>query len=74
MLRPSGAEQLISLIGRCGLPVDLPFNSSEITETMRKDKKRAGDEISFILLEEIGKAVIKRIRLNDLKNILDDLR
>ena len=40
---------------------------------MKKDKKREGDTLSLILLETLGKAVIRDVALSDLKNRIDDL-
>ncbi len=74
MLEHSKAEQLKALILRSGLPVSLDFDVEAVSNAMKKDKKRAGGEIRFILLEDIGKSVIKNISLNDIKSILYDLR
>jgi 3-dehydroquinate synthase len=74
ILEYSRAEQIHTLIKRSGLPVFLDFDVEAVSDAMKKDKKRAGGEIKFILLEDIGKAVIKSINLNDIKSILYDLR
>jgi 3-dehydroquinate synthase len=74
ILQYSKAEQLQALIKRSGLPISLDFDVDAVSNAMKKDKKRAGGEIRFILLEDIGKAVIKSINLNDIKSILYDLR
>ena len=41
---------------------------------MKKDKKREGDAIHFVLLESIGKAVTKKIDYTHLEKIVNDLR
>jgi 3-dehydroquinate synthase len=74
ILEASKADELESLIKRCGLPVHFEFDPDSFAEVMKKDKKRAGEEINFILLEDIGKALIKKIPVIDLKSILYDLR
>jgi 3-dehydroquinate synthase len=68
------ADELANLIKRCGLPVHLEYDPDSLAEIMKKDKKRAGQEISFILLQDLGKALIKKIAVKDLKSILYDLR
>jgi 3-dehydroquinate synthase len=73
MLRPSGADRLLSLLRRSGLPDRIGFDADEVSDAMRKDKKRTGEKIQFILLEDIGHAVIKSIDLNETKSILHDL-
>lgn len=45
----------------CGLPVELPCPAEELEAAMHKDKKAEGDKINFVLIEEIGKVVIKKI-------------
>ncbi len=74
LLKATGAVKLENMINRCGLPVKFDFDPESLADAMKKDKKRAGEEISFILLEEIGKAVIKKIPVNNLKSMLYDLR
>lgn len=74
ILEYSKAEKLQALIKRSGLPVNIDFDVDAVSNAMKKDKKRAGGEMQFILLEDIGKAVIKKVSLNDIKSILYDLR
>jgi 3-dehydroquinate synthase len=66
--------ELENLIKRTGLPVQIEFDTDLLADVMKKDKKRAGGEISFILLEDLGKAIIRKIQVNNLKSILNDLR
>ncbi len=66
-------DKLTNLLKKIGLPVKIELDAFEMAEVMKKDKKKAGDSIQFILLEEEGKAVIKDINVSDLKNILYDL-
>jgi 3-dehydroquinate synthase len=67
-------NELENLIKRTGLPVNLEFDVDLLADVMKKDKKRAGGEISFILLEDLGKAIIRKVQVNNLKPILHDLR
>lgn len=73
-LQNDRAERILKLVSRSGLPVNINFDPDEVSDAIRKDKKRAGEEIKFILLEDIGKAIIKSININDIKSILHDLR
>jgi 3-dehydroquinate synthase len=41
---------------------------------MRKDKKREGDAIQFVLLEKIGKAIIRNIPLKHLEKVINELK
>jgi 3-dehydroquinate synthase len=68
------ADELEKLIKRTGLPVHYDYDPVSLMDAMKKDKKRTGGQISFILLEDIGKAIVKKIPVNDLNTILYDLR
>jgi len=74
MIGPEVLAQLEDLIVKSGLPVDMDFDVELMADTMKKDKKRRKDSMDFILLEGIGKAVIKEISLNTLTSLLNDLR
>ncbi len=73
MLPPGEADRLTDLITRFGLPVQWDGPCGEAFEAMRRDKKRDGDSIRLILLESIGKAVIKDVPLSQLKDWMHDL-
>lgn len=64
---------LEELIAAAGLPVDRETDPERIYENIRKDKKRSGPEIHFVLLEEPGRAFVRKIPLTELKKMLHDL-
>ena len=41
---------------------------------MKKDKKREGDSLHLVLLEQIGKAFVEKINYNQLEELIHDLR
>jgi len=47
--------------------------SADLLASVRKDKKRRGADIDFILLEKIGRAVVVRIPLRELEEAVHDL-
>ncbi len=73
LIKPDVVNKLENLLILAGLPVSMEFDTSMMTEVMKKDKKRRRNSMDFILIEEIGKAVIKTIPLNEIKSIFDDL-
>ncbi len=73
MISEGDVSRLKELLINFGLPVIWNGSSTEIFETMKRDKKREGDSISLILLESIGKAVIRDVALTDLEKWIDDL-
>lgn len=56
-------RRVILLLAAYHLPVDIETDHEKVFEVMRLDKKRTGDEISFILLNTIGEAVVKPVSL-----------
>jgi 3-dehydroquinate synthase len=73
LLPEQKAVRLKSLIQNLGLPVSLDADPDGLFQAIRKDKKKRGEVIGLVLLEDIGKSVIKYIELDRLKFILNDL-
>jgi 3-dehydroquinate synthase len=61
------------IIKASGLPATMNLDPEVIFQNIRKDKKKHGDTIQFVLLERLGKAIVKPIALGDLKLMLHDL-
>ncbi len=64
-------NRIIELLERYQLPVDLEFDTNKIWEILLMDKKKAGENMNFILLEEIGKGIVKPVPLSQLKALLN---
>ncbi len=73
MLKSDEAGLIEELIISAGLPVEISLNPEEIYANIRKDKKKSGEVIHFILLDGLGNAVVRPIPLNELKPMLHDL-
>lgn len=63
-------QRLIQLLQRYGLPTQWSIQLEQAWELMMLDKKKAGKFINYILLEEIGKAVIAPLSPEELKPLL----
>lgn len=74
LLQKNKSIRLRSLIMNMGLPVTLDMFPARLFEAIKKDKKKRGEKIGLVLLEEIGKSVIKYIDLDRIKLILHDLQ
>jgi 3-dehydroquinate synthase len=72
-LRQAEADRLLRLLGNLGLPVKLELDKAQIIDAVSKDKKREGEHIHFVMLKQIGSAVIERVSLQELEEVLDDL-
>ena len=51
----------------CGLPVELPCPVDNLLSAMLKDKKAEGGKINFVLLEDIGKSVVKELSIEEIR-------
>ena len=64
------ADVLTSVIKKYGLPTSISYDKELVFEILKKDKKKEGEVMHFILLKEIGQAIIEKISFTDLKNYL----
>lgn len=70
MLQFKSADRLLKLIDHYNLPVAAGYNKQKVFDVLISDKKREGEQMNFILLERIGKAVIKKIPLQEIYNAI----
>lgn len=62
-----------AFISKTTLPVSLKADKEQILKTLLSDKKKKGDKIKFVLLEEIGKPIIKPFTLDEIKRLVNEL-
>jgi 3-dehydroquinate synthase len=63
-------EQTIAF---AGLPVKSPVPPAELSEYMKKDKKRDNRTIRFVLLQGIGNPIVYNIGIESLRGVLDGI-
>lgn len=63
-------ERLVAILRRFSLPTGLDYPASAVFEAMLSDKKKQGDGIHFIFIEDFGKTLVKRIPLEELKQMM----
>ena len=61
------------LLRKLKLPANLDFDIEKALEAVRKDKKKRGDSIDFVLLREIGSAEVEKIAVEDLMKVVRDM-
>lgn len=59
-----------NILDEYGFDKSINYSIDDIYQVMMSDKKRIGNNISFILPKEIGKYDINKIDINNIKNIL----
>ncbi len=62
--------QLKNILRGYELPTKLDINTHEVMNVLKMDKKRKGDHIDYILLEDIGKAVIQPLAFDEIENVI----
>lgn len=67
---PAEKERLKRLLEKYQLPTSLQVDKDKVWGLLKMDKKRANNEMNFILLDTIGRAVIKRVPLTQLEELV----
>jgi 3-dehydroquinate synthase len=70
MLSFKETARVTGLLQQYGLPIDIPVDFGKVVEIMRMDKKKLLDTMHYVLLEKLGKAVIKPIPMAHLEKLL----
>src|SRR6478609_885898 len=65
-----GTEEVVSLLGKYGLPTFAEFDTKKAFKVLMMDKKKDNVSINYILLEKIGKGTIQPLLLVQLQEIL----
>jgi 3-dehydroquinate synthase len=67
LLPEADRQRLTALLRAYGLPLaPAAADSRQVLEALAKDKKKEGDQIHFVLLEAIGRAVVRPLPLAEL--------
>ena len=66
-------DRIEKVLSSAGLPVQMKLDPAEIYQNIRKDKKRSGVDVHFILLKGLGSTVIRPLALSELKSLVYDL-
>jgi len=73
LLTASELDRVEQIIKAAGLPVTMELDPEEIYQNIRKDKKKSGEDIHFVLLKGLGNTLIRPIQLSELKSMIHDL-
>ena len=66
------AGRIEGLLQKVRLPTRLRGDGGEVLDALRKDKKRKGDSIHFVLLHGLGNAVVEEISIKELEAVVND--
>jgi 3-dehydroquinate synthase len=66
-------ERVVRLLEKYNLPTYADFNKEKVFNILKMDKKRERTVMNYVLLEKIGKGVVKSVSLSQLEKIIQDL-
>ena len=66
-------EKVLRVIDKYNLPTYASFDKQKVFDVLRMDKKRERKEMNYVLLEKIGKGMVKSISLIQLEKIIEKL-
>jgi 3-dehydroquinate synthase len=66
LLAKKEVERILRLLTRLKLPVSADYDRQAVFSALKKDKKRSRDNIHFVLLKGLGKAVVESISVDSL--------
>ncbi len=72
-LRSRDVERIKGLLGGLKLITGPRFDPESVVDALRRDKKRRGDHIDFVLLQGIGHAVIEQISIKELEDVVNEI-
>ncbi len=70
LLSTRDAQRVAGLLAKFGLPTFLKMEPEKIVDAAKKDKKRFGDYLDFVLLKKLGMAVLEKIHIKELEVVL----
>jgi 3-dehydroquinate synthase len=73
LIQPFDAKRIESILQSYHLPTKMNIEKSKIYDALLKDKKREGEFINLVLINRIGNAVIQKVSVKDMEEIVNDL-
>jgi 3-dehydroquinate synthase len=73
LLSEKDEERILTLFNQLKLPTHLSLNKSVLLETIKKDKKRQGESVHFVLLSGLGKSEVVKLTYEQLEGHIHDL-
>lgn len=70
VLKFRDTERVVNLIEKYGLPTYAEFDKQMAFDVLQKDKKKVRNDMNYVLLEKIGKGVVRTLPMDQLKSII----
>lgn len=66
-------ERVVTLLQKYNLPTYASFDKQKVFDVLKMDKKREQKQMNYVLLQKIGKGVVKSISLKQLEKVIGNL-
>lgn len=66
-------DRVINTLKRYGLPTLAEFDTREVMNVLKMDKKKVRDSMNYVLLNKIGQGVVKQIPIVELEKLLQSI-
>jgi len=66
-------DRVIDVMKRYGLPTLAEFDPKEVMEVLRRDKKKVKDTMNYVMLDKVGKGVVKAVPLTELEKLVQSI-
>jgi 3-dehydroquinate synthase len=73
LLSAPDGQRLERLLAVSGLPTRAPLDGAAVMDALRKDKKREGSVVHFVLLDGIGSATVTPLEIDEIEDVVHDL-
>jgi 3-dehydroquinate synthase len=67
-----GTDRVVELLEKYGLPVEMEVDKKKVFEVLKMDKMKVNTSMNYILLNDIGNAVIKSIPIEKLEVLINN--
>jgi len=69
----SDTDRVIGTLKKYGLPTQANYDSREVMNVLKMDKKKVKDSMNYVLLNKIGQAVVRVIPIVELEKLLQSI-
>jgi len=73
LLEEDTSRRLTDLLKKFGLPVSTDIDKDQLFAVIKHDKKREGDSIHLVLLNQLGNAIVEPVLYSKLQKMINDL-
>ena len=66
-------SRLLKVLEKLNLPTSYDYNAEKMFEAVCHDKKKSGDEITFICVEKVGSFTMKKVKTDELLSFIKEV-